>query len=185
MADEIMTFDEILADPIYKAEFDRRVTKAISTVQAKLTAEVEKNKGLPSKEDYEKLRADHESMAAEYKKFRDGVAEKEAKAAKEKAVRAYFESKNIKGDNLKIAMRGSAAEIEAVKLDKDGKIEDAKALDELISGTYAGLVGGGVKIDTGAPLSGGNLAKAPSRAAQLYQDHYTALYGGAQKGQEK
>ena len=44
MADEIMTFDEILADPIYKAEFDRRITKALSTVQAKLDAEVEKNK---------------------------------------------------------------------------------------------------------------------------------------------
>ena len=44
MADEIMTFDEILADPIYKAEFDRRITKALSTVQSKLDAEVEKNK---------------------------------------------------------------------------------------------------------------------------------------------
>lgn len=44
MADEIMTFDEILADPIYKAEFDRRITKALSTVQGKLDAEVAKNK---------------------------------------------------------------------------------------------------------------------------------------------
>ena len=44
MADEIMTFDEILADPVYKAEFDRRITKALSTVQSKLDAEVEKNK---------------------------------------------------------------------------------------------------------------------------------------------
>ena len=44
MADETMTFDEILADPTYKAEFDRRITKALSTVQSKLDAEVEKNK---------------------------------------------------------------------------------------------------------------------------------------------
>ena len=44
MADEIRTFDEILADPTYKAEFDRRITKALSTVQSKLDAEVEKNK---------------------------------------------------------------------------------------------------------------------------------------------
>ena len=44
MADEIKTFDEILADPTYKAEFDRRITKALSTVQSKLDAEVEKNK---------------------------------------------------------------------------------------------------------------------------------------------
>ena len=38
MADDIMTFDEILEDPTYKSEFDRRVTKALSTVQAKLDA---------------------------------------------------------------------------------------------------------------------------------------------------
>lgn len=44
MKDEIMTFDEILADPTYKAEFDRRITKALSTVQSKLDAEAEKNK---------------------------------------------------------------------------------------------------------------------------------------------
>ena len=46
MADEIMTFDEILADPTYKAEFDRRITKALSTVQSKLDAEVEKTSSL-------------------------------------------------------------------------------------------------------------------------------------------
>lgn len=50
MADEIMTFDEILADPIYKAEFDRRITKALSTVQGKLDAEVAKNKKYEEKE---------------------------------------------------------------------------------------------------------------------------------------
>ena len=50
MKDEIMTFDEILADPVYKSEFDRRVTKALSTVQTKLDAEVEKNKKYEEKE---------------------------------------------------------------------------------------------------------------------------------------
>lgn len=44
MAEEAMTFDEILADPEYKSEFDRRVTKAISTVQSKLDAALRDNK---------------------------------------------------------------------------------------------------------------------------------------------
>lgn len=79
---------------------------------------------------------------AEKKAFADYKAEitaKETKAAKEKAVRAYFESKNIEGANLNIAMRSSAAEIDAVELDGE-KIKDTTALDALINGDYAGLV---------------------------------------------
>lgn len=79
---------------------------------------------------------------AEKKAFADYKAEitaKETKAAKEKAVRAYFESKNIEGANLNIAMRSSAAEIDAVELDGD-KIKDTAALDALVNGDYAGLV---------------------------------------------
>lgn len=52
MADDIMTFDEILEDPTYKSEFDRRVTKALSTVQAKLDAEIKKSSGMKSSEDF-------------------------------------------------------------------------------------------------------------------------------------
>lgn len=76
------------------------------------------------------------------KKYDDLVAantEKETKAAKESAVRAYFESKGITGKALDIAMRGSGAEIAAVEL-ADGKIKDATALEALVKGDYAGLV---------------------------------------------
>ena len=55
MADDILTFDEILEDPVYKSEFDRRVTKALSTVQGKLDAEVRKNLSMKSMEDYAAL----------------------------------------------------------------------------------------------------------------------------------
>ena len=55
MADDIMTFDEILEDPTYKSEFDSRVTKALSTVQAKLDAEIKKSSGMKSSEDFSAL----------------------------------------------------------------------------------------------------------------------------------
>ena len=55
MADDIMTFYEILEDPTYKSEFDRRVTKALSTVQAKLDAEIKKSSGMKSSEDFSAL----------------------------------------------------------------------------------------------------------------------------------
>ena len=79
---------------------------------------------------------------AEKKAFADYKADqtaKETKAAKEKAVKAYFEGKNITGANLDIAMRGCRDEIGAIELDGD-KIKDTAALDALVSGTFAGLV---------------------------------------------
>ena len=80
-----------------------------------------------------------DALKREYDEFKGEVTAKETKAAKEKAVRAYYESKGITGKSLDIAIRGSGAEIDALELE-DGKIKDAKALDELISGTFAGLV---------------------------------------------
>ena len=90
------------------------------------------NSGDDWKSKYEKEHSDFES----YKK---GVTEKETNAAKEKAVRAYFEGQNITGNNLDIAMRGCRDEIGAIELDGD-KIKDTAALDALVNGTFAGLV---------------------------------------------
>lgn len=79
---------------------------------------------------------------AEKKAFADYKADqtaKEAKAAKEAAVKAYFESKNITGTNLAIAMRGARDEIAGIELDGTS-IKDTSALDALVSGEFAGLV---------------------------------------------
>lgn len=84
-------------------------------------------------------KAEYDKMKKAYDDFKADITAKETKAAKEKAVRAYFESRNITGKNLEIAMRGSSKEIDAVELE-DGKIKDAAALDALISGDFSGLV---------------------------------------------
>lgn len=84
------------------------------------------------KEKYEKEHSAFETYKAD-------VTAKEAKAAKERAVRAYFEGKNITGANLELAMRGCGEEMAAIELDGD-KIKDTKSLDALVAGTYKGLV---------------------------------------------
>jgi hypothetical protein len=84
------------------------------------------------KEKYEKEHSDFEAFKAD-------ITAKESKAAKEKAVRAYFESKNITGANLDLAMRGCGEEMAALELDGE-KIKDTKSLDALVDGTYKGLV---------------------------------------------
>ena len=84
------------------------------------------------KEKYEKEHSDFEA-------FKSDIAAKETKAAKEKAVRAYFESKNITGANLDLAMRGCGTEMAALEMDGE-KIKDTKSLDDLLKGSYKGLI---------------------------------------------
>lgn len=101
------------------------------------------------KEKYEK---EHSAFEA----FKTDITAKESKAAKEKAVRAYFEGKNITGANLDLAMRGCGEEMAALELDGD-KIKDTKSLDALIEGTYKGLV-------STTQTKGANPANPPANA---------------------
>ena len=84
------------------------------------------------KEKFEKEHSDFEN-------FKKTIQEKETKAAKESAAKAFFESKGITGNSLEIAMRGSSAEIAAIELDGE-KIKDSSALDALVNGTFKSLV---------------------------------------------
>lgn len=84
-------------------------------------------------------KSEYDKLKGEFDAYKKDVTEKETAAAKNKAVRAYFESKGIKGGNLEIAMRGAKDEISALELDGD-KIKDTKSLDALISGDYKGLI---------------------------------------------
>lgn len=112
------------------------------------------------KEKYEK---EHSAFEA----FKTDITEKESKAAKEKAVRAYFESKNITGANLDLAMRGCGEEMAALELDGE-KIKDTKSLDALVDGTYKGLVSKQtVRVDTGARFNGGGKSMTKDEIMQI------------------
>lgn len=112
------------------------------------------------KEKYEKEHSAFES-------FKTDITAKESKAAKEKAVRAYFESKNITGANLDLAMRGCGEEMAALELDGE-KIKDTKSLDALVDGTYKGLVSKQtVRFDTGARFNGGGKPMTKDEIMQI------------------
>ena len=81
----------------------------------------------------------HDKLKGDFDKYKGEIEAKETKANKEKAVRAFYESKGITGKNLEIAMRGSRAEIDGIELDGD-KIKDASTLDALVKGDFSGLV---------------------------------------------
>lgn len=84
-------------------------------------------------------KSEYAKLESEFKAYKKDIADKETAAAKSKAVRAYFESKGIKGANLEIAMRGAKDEISAVELDGD-KIKDEKPLESLVNGDFKALI---------------------------------------------
>ncbi len=128
----------------------------------------------------EKYQAEHRA----FEEYKSQVSAKERKTAQEAAARGYFQSKNITGKALEIAMRGSAGEISALELE-DGKIKDPAALDALINGDFSALVGQTVTqgADTPTPPAGGTGGgdSVNPRAAQLYTAYHSNLYGETKK----
>ena len=127
----------------------------------------------------------HDTLKKEFEDFKKAQSTKEAKAAKETAVRAYYESKGITGKALDIAMRGSGAEIESLELGEDGKIKDFATLDALVKGDFSGLVSQprteGANTETPPAGSGGDKGGSNTRAAQLYAKYHSELFGEAKK----
>lgn len=123
-------------------------TETVDDLKAKLrTAEEKADKAddlqkqlddLKSKsgDDYKKKYEDEKKAFADYKA---SVEAEKTRNAKKDAVKAYFEEHGITGANLDIALRGSRDETDSIEMN-DGKIKDTKALDDLISGAFKGLV---------------------------------------------
>lgn len=104
-------------------------------------------------------KAKYEAEHTAFEAYKGKITAKETRAAKEKAVRAYYEDKGIKGNNLEIAIKGSSAEIDGLELDGE-KIKDTAVLDTLVGGTFSGLVTKGTSFNWTAPVGNGN--KKPS-----------------------
>jgi len=157
---------------------ERDTYKASADKLSAVEQELEKLKADAAKDNpFEKKYAD---VKAEYDKYRADVEARETKAAKEAAVKAYLESKNIKGNNLKLAMKAAKDEINAVEI-ADGKIKDTAAIDSLIQGDFSSLVSTeqtvGATVAT-PPQNNGGSTKVESRAAKLAAQYHSNLYGG-------
>lgn len=138
--------------------------------------------GLKAGGDYkDKYEKEHKA----FEEYKSGITAKETRAAKEKAVRAYLESKSITGGNLDIAMRGLGAEIDAAELDGD-KLRDTKALDDLIGGAYKSLIVSTKDqgVNTSTPPGGNNPTWTQEQLdAMSDAEYYRATYEAAkQKG---
>ena len=84
------------------------------------------------------FKAKYEAEQSAHNALKESVSREKARTAKEKAVRAYYEGKNIKGNNLTIAMRGT--DLDRLQLDESGHLADTAALDALVDGDFKPLV---------------------------------------------
>lgn len=154
-----MGIEEEKIDQIIDAHAE--TVDGLKTDIAKYKGDAEKLPGIQKELEDLKAKGDdgwkekHDNVKKEFDNYKNEQTAKETKAAKEKAVRAYFEGKNIEGANLNLAVRSCGAEIEALELDGDN-IKDTAALDALIAGDLAGLVSKAnpsVRIDMGGKLN--------------------------------
>ncbi len=98
------------------------------------------------------FKSKYEAEQSAHNALKESVSREKARAAKEKAVRAYYEGKNIREGNLAIAMRGT--DLDRLQLDESGRLADTAALDALVEGDFKPLVS-----DTRRTVSsGGSLA---------------------------
>lgn len=156
-----------LKKDLKKAEQER------DDLQAKIPKEGEET---ISKSEYDKLQKQYDDYKAD-------ITAKETKKAKDKAVREYFEGKNIRGNNLELAMRGCTKEVESLELE-DNKIKDTASLDALVDGIFSSLAVATATtgVQTATPPAG-NPAKpeVKSRAAELANQYHRNLYGEVKK----
>lgn len=140
---------------------DEHLSARDTYAEAQVKEALENNK--PAEQPKVKDSDEYKKLKKEFDDYKAEVSGKEAKAAKERAARAFFEGKGITGKSLDIAMRGSGAEIDALELDGD-KIKDTAALDALVKDTYSGLVSTttvrGAQTSTPPASSGKTMTKA-------------------------
>lgn len=154
----------------YKADAEK-----LPGVQKELD-DLKKDNGDDFKARYEKERQDFQA-------YKDGIAKKEAAAAKEKAARAYFESKGIPAKSMGLVIRGAKGEIESLELDGE-KIKDASALDSLLDGDYKGLIGkvkeSGTNTQNPPETSGSKMTKEQIMAIKDTAQRQKAMYDNAE-----
>lgn len=131
---DILNNDQLDADAREKALLDLvhgemdGLRDEIDDLNGKLTA---------AQADLEKANTGKSEAEKALNDYKDAETKKATRQAKLDAVKAYYESKNIKGKNLDIAVRGTS--LDELEM-SDGKLKDTSSLDELVGGVFSTLV---------------------------------------------
>lgn len=155
----------------YKADAEK-----LPEVQAQLKAaqEAAKNSG-----DAAKIQKDFDDYKAQ-------VQAEKTKAAKESALKKIAKDAGLTEAGIAKAVKYQ--DFTKIELDEKGEVKDAKDIIKALKEEWPehlvkeGTQGAGTP--TPPSSNGGGDPGAPSRAAQLYKQHYAAMYGGAKEGEK-
>ncbi|MBO5639439.1 MAG: hypothetical protein J5916_05965 [Oscillospiraceae bacterium] len=129
------------------SELETKYSSAKESADRLLT--VQKELDELKKSDFKSM---YESEQRAHNALKESVSREKARTAKEKAARAYYEGKNIRGNNLAIAMRGT--DLDQLQLDDSGNLADTAALDALVEGDFKPLVTTRRTVSSGGTLAG-------------------------------
>lgn len=161
-----------------KSEVDELKKQAgdVEEVQKELDntkKELEKIKG----DDWEKK---YNDVKAEYDNFKKDTDAKATKAAKEKAYRKLLADAGISDKRIDSVIKVSGSNIDELKLDKDGNVEEADKITESVKKEWADFItttGTRGADVSNPPANNGNgntgkVSRAAELAAKFNSEHY-------------
>lgn len=154
-------------------------SETLDAVQKELD---EAKKSLERTDDY---KTKYDTLKSEYDTYKTSVAKKAEDESKTKLYRDLLKTAGVSDKRLDAVMKVTS--LDGLKVAKDGStLEDADKLTESIKREWADFIGTTETkgAETPTPPAGGQPSPAKSRAAELYSQHYKALYG-EQKGSNK
>lgn len=129
-------------------------------------------------------KAQYEDLKKEYDSYKADVDAKELAAKKKEAYSALLKKAGVSEKRIGAIIKVS--QIDGIELDKDGNIKDASDLEKKVKEEWQDFIvteeTKGAETKT-PPEGAGGGTNTPSRAAQVAQKHYEAVYG--KKGESK
>lgn len=122
----------------------------------------------------------YNALKGEYDTYKTDTETKAVKTAKETAYKKLLIEAGISDKRIETVMKVSGATIDGLKLDKDGKIENAEKLSESAKTEWADFIvtegRRGAEV-ADPPANDGDGGQTPSRAAQLAAQYRNEHYG--------
>lgn len=121
----------------------------------------------------------YDQLKQEYDEYKGQVAAERVEEQKRTAYRAILKEAGIPDKRVDKILK--LYDMESVELDKDGKVVGSEDIKKSIAEEWADIIpkddNEGARTSKPPVSTGGNEGRVLSRAAQVAQKHYEALYG--------
>lgn len=165
--------DSFKADAEKYKETQKQLDEATKSLE-----EFKKNAG-----DSAELQKKYDALSEEYKGFKKATEEKDTKAKKTEAFKKILKDAGISEKRMDAVLKVSGDEIDSVKFDSEGKVENLEDLKKAVNENWAdfkvteNIVGAGVSN----PPQGGGSGNTGNVASERAKQYYASKYGTIKK----